>query len=163
MRLDDLANKLLDLGKRNRLLNYKETGFKSISILNRNYRDIYEGLTSGKDFTFMIIDPMLERYHKTFAITEEDNILSYSPLKVYDICKEAIKPKELLAYKMGYKLDKVLKALMKEYKYSISEKGINSLYLSFGFVTYEEDKQTYKAPLLLIPVEYTKNNASIAQ
>ena len=161
MRLDDLANKLLDLGKRNRLLNYKETGFKSISILNRNYRDIYEGLTSGKDFTFMIIDPMLERYHKTFAITEEDNIMSYSPLKVYDICKEAIKPKELLAYKMGYKLDKVLKALMKEYKYSISEKGINSLYLSFGFVTYEEDKQTYKAPLLLIPVEYTKNNNGV--
>ena len=35
MRLEDLENKLLDLGKRNRLLNYKETGFKSISILNK--------------------------------------------------------------------------------------------------------------------------------
>jgi hypothetical protein len=100
MKLEDLTNKLLNLGKRNRLLNYKETGFKSISILNKNYREIYEGLTSGKEFSFMLIDPMLERYHKTFA-EEGDSILEYSPLKVYDICKEAIKPKELLAYKKG--------------------------------------------------------------
>ena len=112
MRLEDLENKLLDLGKRNRLLNYKETGFKSISILNKNYKEIYEGLTNGKEYSFMIVDPMLERYHKTFAIEEGDNILEYSPLKVYDICKEAIKPNELLAYKKGYKLNKTLKNLM---------------------------------------------------
>jgi superfamily I DNA and/or RNA helicase len=156
MKLEDLTNKLLNLGKRNRLLNYKETGFKSISILNKNYREIYEGLTSGKEFSFMLIDPMLERYHKTFA-EEGDSILEYSPLKVYDICKEAIKPKELLAYKKGYKLDKTLRALLKEYKYSINEKGINSLYLTFGFVSYKEDNVCYQAPLLLIPVEYQKN------
>ncbi len=161
MRLEDLENKLLDLGKRNRLLNYKETGFKSISILNKNYKEIYEGLTLGKEYSFMIVDPMLERYHKTFAIEEEDNILDYSPLKVYDICKEAIKPNELLAYKKGYKLNKTLKNLMKEYKYSIDEKGINSLYLTFGFVSYIEDKTTYIAPLLLIPVEYEKNHHGV--
>ena len=49
----------------------------------------------------------------------------------------------VLAYKRSYQLDKVLKGLMKEFKTSITEKGINSLYLSFGFIHYVEEEVEY--------------------
>lgn len=157
MNLVDISNQLLDLGKRNRLLNYKETGLKSIDILNKNFEEIYLGLTSGKEFNFLQVDSLIERYHKTFSTEEDENILDYSKLKVYDITKEACKPNQIIAYKKGYKLDKVLKALQKEYNLSIKEKGINSVFITFGFVNYTEDKESYKAPLLLIPVDIIKN------
>ena len=157
MNLVDISNQLLDLGKRNRLLNYKETGLKSIDILNKNFEEIYLGLTSGKEYNFLQVDSLVERYHKTFSTNEEENVLDYSKLKVYDITKEACKPNQIIAYKKGYKLDKVLKALQKEYNLSIKEKGINSVFITFGFVNYTEDKENYKAPLLLIPVDIIKN------
>ncbi|MCR5232069.1 MAG: DUF4011 domain-containing protein, partial [Acholeplasmatales bacterium] len=152
MNLVDISNQLLDLGKRNRLLNYKETGLKSVDILNKNYKDIYLGLTSSKEYAFLEVDSLVERYHKTFSVDENENVLEYSKLKVYDITKEACKPNQIIAYKKGYKLEKVLKALLKEYNFSIKEKGINSIFITFGFVNYKEDNQDYKAPLLLIPV-----------
>ena len=33
---EDIYKHLLDLGKRNRLLNYKETGLRSINVLNKD-------------------------------------------------------------------------------------------------------------------------------
>ena len=157
MNLVDIGNQLLDLGKRNRLLNYKETGLKSIDILNKNYKEIYLNLTAGKEIAFLQVDSLIERYHKTFSTNEEESVLEYSKFKVYDITKEAIKQNQIVAYKKGYKLDKVLKNLLKEYNFSIKEKGINSIFVTFGFVNYEEDNQTYRAPLLLIPVDLIRN------
>ena len=34
--LQSIYKHLLDLGKRNRLLNFKDSGFRSINILNKN-------------------------------------------------------------------------------------------------------------------------------
>ena len=36
-----VTNQLLDLGKRNRLLNYKDTGLKSLRLLNKNTEEIF--------------------------------------------------------------------------------------------------------------------------
>ena len=42
--------------------------------------------------------------------------------------------------------------------YSITEKGINVLYMTFGLITYKEKRETYKAPLLLIPINIDLDN-----
>ena len=150
--LIEIANHLLDLGKRNRLLNFKASGLKSINILNKNIEEIFIDITNSKTYNIKLIDGILKKYHNDLIINpDEDDILNYSELKVYDIVSPSIKNNELLCYNKGYSLDKSLKALLKDYKYSITEKGINSLYISFGFVKYVEDKE-YLAPLLLIPV-----------
>ena len=49
---------------------------------------------------------------------------------VYSIIRKQIKGKELLAYKESYQLQRALKSLMKDYKSSLVEKGINPLYIS---------------------------------
>ena len=75
--------------------------------------------------------------------------------QVYGIIRKFVQPKELMAYKKAYQLQKVLKSLAKDHSSSLIEKGINPLYISFGFIYYKEDEEIFTAPLLLIPVELT--------
>ena len=154
MSYKEIKNHLLDLGKRNRLLNYKETGYKSISIMNDNYDTIYKNIVNSKIYKIPFIEPILNRQMK-LTTDNSSSIASYSKAKVCDIMKPVCKPNELICYKEGISQAKILKSLYKEYKFSINEKGINSLYMAFGFISYEEG---LKAPLLLIPLSYIRNN-----
>ena len=155
-----IANHLLDLGKRNRLLNYKETGLRSINILNNDINTVFHDIVESKEYTIILIDSILEKQRNITLDSEDNDILSYSPYKVLDIINPILKPKQLICYKRGHLQAKVLKALHKEYNFSLNEKGLNSLYLAFGFISYVEENITYKAPILLIPVEYKKEVSS---
>jgi len=152
-RLLDITNQLLDLGKRNRLLNFKDTGLKTLKILNKNMEEIFRGITNSREYTIFNTDPILSKYSREFSKSKEEDEFNYLDSKVYDICSQLVGRDEFLCYKRGYSMDKTLKALSKEYKTSISEKGINSLYITYGFVHYVEEEIEYIAPLLLVPVE----------
>ena len=158
MSFRELANHLLDLGKRNRLLNYKEAGYKGISILAKDTAALYRGIIDSTEYKIISLSPILERQR---GLTDdiECNVEGYSKAKVFDIASPIIKKNELICWKQGYKQERILKAIDKEYKYSIREKGINTLYLAFGFIEYMEGKETYRAPLLLIPLAYNKLEA----
>ena len=70
---------------------------------------------------------------------------------VYEAVKKlSDKKDELICYKQQHGLVKALKALKKEFTFSIVEKGMNSLYLSVCFLHYKEEDIEYKAPLLLM-------------
>ena len=152
-KLVNITNQLLDLGKRNRLLNFKDTGLKTLKLLNTNIEEIFRGIKNSREFPVFNTDPVLSQYHRdNQANLEFDSYLSYSDELVYEVCAPLMN-KDVLCFKRGYSLEKTLKSLCKDYKFSITEKGINSLYLSFGFVHYFEEGIEYLAPLLLIPVE----------
>lgn len=151
-KLKELSLHLLDLGKRNRLLNFKESGYRNVEILNKNIDVIFDKITNGQTLSFYQLDSVLEKYNTT--IEGEDVLVEeYSKGKVFDIINPNLKANELLAYKKGIKLSRILKTIMKEYKNTLTEKGINTLYLSFGLVAYFDGKQEYFAPLLLIPIK----------
>ena len=150
-----VTNQLLDLGKRNRLLNYKDTGLKSLRLLNKNTEEIFRSVKAYRELEFFDVDSATLEYHNSLPSEEKlnDDVLKYDPSFVMDLIKKSITGKELLAYKNGYQLMRVLKSLTKDHKTSLTEKGINPLYISFGFITYKEEEDEYLAPLLLIPVE----------
>ncbi len=150
-KLQELSLKLLDLGKRNRLLNFKDTGYRTLEILNSNIDVIFEKITSGQTLSFYSLDAILNRYNETIE-GNDVSINDYSRGKVFDIAYKNLKPNDLLGYKKGYSLTKVLKVINKEYNNILVEKGINPLYLSFGLVTYTDKKIEYSAPLLLVPI-----------
>ena len=152
-KLKELSLHLLDLGKRNRLLNLKDTGYRNIEILNQNIDIVFDKITNGQVLSFYNLDSVLEKYNETIE-GNEVSINEYSKGKVYDIIKSNLKSNELLAYKKGVKLTRVLKTIMKEYKNTLLEKGINTLFLSFGLVAYFDGKQEYFAPLLLVPINF---------
>ena len=63
-KLQELALKLLDLGKRNRLLNFKDKGYKTLEILNQNIESVFEKITSGQVLNFYSLDSILKKYNE---------------------------------------------------------------------------------------------------
>ena len=51
-KLNAVTNQLLDLGKRNRLLNFKDTGLKSLRLMNKNIEEIFRAVKNYKDISF---------------------------------------------------------------------------------------------------------------
>lgn len=153
-KLKAVANHLLDLGKRNRLLNYKDTGLRSLSVLSDSYEKIFTNILDKKTYSIFMLDAVLNKFHNDLILDKDkDNVLDYSLNKVYDIANKLTKPNELLCYQKGYSLNNVLRNLYREYRFSIVEKGIDCLYICFGFIEYSENSQNYLAPLILIPIE----------
>ena len=58
-------------------------------------------------------------------------------------------------------LQKNLFTLYQKYKTSITEQGLNTLFLALGFLEWndnEHQEEAYKAPLILIPVEISRDS-----
>lgn len=155
-KLKEISLHLLDLGKRNRLINYKTSGYRSIEILNEDIEDLFKRITNGNLLSIFSLDPVLQKYHTTIE-GMDSTVEEYSIGKVKDIALPLLKANDVLCYKKGIPLQKLLKALYREYKNTLLEKGINTLYMSFGMIEYKEGKDSYLAPLLLIPLEFTMN------
>ena len=161
-RLLAVTNQLLDLGKRNRLLNYKDTGMKTLAILNKNLDEIFRGIKGYKDVKILDSDTIQIEYQKeTYPDDTTTDPLKFDSETVYSICRKYLEPRQLLCYKSGYGVVKACKSLIKDFKFSIVEKGMNSLYISFGFIHYFEENEEFVAPLLLIPIEMSNENGFV--
>lgn len=156
-KLKEICLHLLDLGKRNRLINYKETGYKTIEVLNVNYEELFEKITNSAQLSVFQLDGVLQKYHATIEGTEE-SLGEYSIGKVRDIALPLLRPNDLLCYKKSIPLNKIMKSIYKDYKATLIEKGINPLYMTFGMVEYKEKEEFYYAPLLLIPLTCEEHN-----
>ena len=163
-RLAEISMHLLDLGKRNRLLNYRDKGLKTITCLNKNFDIIFSKITSSTTLNIFNLDPVLAKYNKTIDDTNQ-TVLQYKSGKVKDVVEGLLKPNDILCYKEGIALNKVLKSLYKDYRESILEKGVNSLYMTFGLVEYKDKDEVYSAPLLLVPItlDLEMNNYKIKE
>ncbi|MBR7032957.1 MAG: DUF4011 domain-containing protein [Clostridia bacterium] len=145
-------NSLLDLGKRNKLLNYKETKSSTIKITYPNLSDLYDSFVKEENelvFPRYIADPSSEDDAEETAFqiedaTEKGDFGGYgSPLRTSRNVKD---------------LQRVLRNLRNKAKVAVEEQGINILYLSFGFLKYteiEHSKTAFLAPLVLVPVTLT--------
>jgi very-short-patch-repair endonuclease len=126
-------NKLLDLGKRNRLLNYKETKRSSLQILAPDCISLWKSFVQDEK-------PLEFPYYDEFSIELEES--SYS-VQTNQTIKE---------------MQKTLRSLRDKAKTANEEQGTNILYLSFGFLKWRETANsdyTYSSPIILVPVTLT--------
>lgn len=139
-RLDTWKKKLLDMSKRNPLLNYRDTRRSSLRI---KYPEI--GVLWN---SFVTNEQPLE-----FPFTDEEQKVSLKKEKEYTGTVEtnqSIKDQQL-----------TLENLRKKAKMFIHEQGINVLYLSFGFLRWTEadhSSVTLNSPLILVPVSLTRKS-----
>ena len=127
-------NKLLDLGKRNRLLNYRETARSSLKIE-------YPECDALWDLFVKEGEPLI------FPFEDEEN-------EDYD---GDVRSNVRTNKSMG-DLQKTLRNLRGKAKTAVEEQGVNVLYLSFGFLTWTEadhSDQAFVSPLILVPVSLT--------
>lgn len=132
---------LLDLGKKNRLVNYRDTKRSSMRVVNPLYDVLYEGLVN------------------------HDKTYSFSCPKTYDYDDDEKENAENIAYIKGdidsdrtiLEQQRTLHALRGKARTAINEQGINILYLTFGLLHYGEDtfRNDVLAPLVLVPVTLT--------
>lgn len=153
------CEKLLDTGKGNKLINFKESKLRTLNVLLPDAQTLFHKIENGEKLFFYEIDEYIRKLSgNTFLNDESENPLQYERLskqEVVNLCGGKLKKNQILSYKNGCTLRKVLTNLKKIAASSLSEKGINILYVAFGFLewTVKEDYYfRYSSPLVLIPI-----------
>ena len=156
-RLNKWADLLLDMGKRNNLINFKTSKVDEAEIFISNLTDFFAYVEHNKDFE--VYDPKSEIESNDF-IEELDDVCDTQHSKLskeqYRLLYEhKLKKGQILVYNSNNKPIQALKSLSKKGNTAIEETGVNILYLALGFVNWTEDEKSQiimKAPILLIPI-----------
>ena len=133
--------KLLDLGKRNRLINFRETKRSNIKITSPGIEEIYKNLVIKEaklSFPYVIVDAIDEG-----AEAELENTTLWG-----DLSTNRSMPEQ----------QKTLASLRNKAKTAMEEQGVNILYLSFGFLKWSENTDpdhSLLSPIVLVPVRLT--------
>ena len=131
-------NKLLDLGKRNRLINYKETKSSTLHIVTPEMYDLWESFVKEERPLEFPCDEEIE----------DDEYFHYEEIETNQDIKD---------------MQKTLRNLRNKAKIAIEEQGINVLFLAFGFLEWSESKdssQFLRSPLILVPVSLSVESIS---
>ena len=175
-KLNTWKNRLLDLGKRNQLLNYRDSRLGNLRILSPGIFELWESFViQEKSLTFpreaygdedtADIDTVSE-YNELLpagsqiALFNQDG--AENQLALFEDTPNDNGDKLDLASVSGVvtnkppkELQKVLRNIRGKAKTVMEEQGINVLYLAFGFLRWTEapqSKVTIDSPLILVPV-----------
>jgi len=139
-RIETWKKLLLDFGKRNRLINFRESKRSNVHILTPSYDVIFERIAVREE-------SMTFPYSKKVVIDDEGE-------EVF----ESIISGDFETNKTISELQKTLKALRYRANTSTEEQGINILFLTFGMLKWRErDDSTdvFSSPIVLVPVKLT--------
>lgn len=144
-KIEFYRNKLLDVSFRNQLINYRPKRVRSIGIQNLDPIEAYSNLVINKR------KPQIKSLQSTDSTSFDDEITSEKGgrFKLYS----------------RFNAEDLSKRLLSLYKQSVTamdEQGFTILFLALGFLDWCEPSNpetVYKAPLLLIPVEMTRERS----
>ncbi|SDJ82459.1 DUF4011 domain-containing protein [Paenibacillus naphthalenovorans] len=140
VRIDKWKKRLLDLGKKNRLINYRETKRSNIKIVAPDLAELFRLLVVNEtalEFPFPFED-----------FDDDEDEVSEPYTSTGDLqTNQTIKEQQ-----------KTLRNLRNKAKTALEEQGVNILYLSFGFLRWKENQdsdQIITSPIVLVPVSLT--------
>lgn len=158
-RVENWKRQLLDLTMRNRLLNFTSRS-RSIQLECYEPGKLEDCLSDGVEFKVTSAeaqklenDPRSEKIH-----LQQQN----ENLRVERV-RRLLDKKELVAKQEKNKLEGDLLELYRQGRAAIQEGGTNILYIAIGFLKWQQPNQperTYKAPLILIPIELTRKSVN---
>lgn len=171
-------NRLLDLSKRNRALNFKVNKVSTVTVVDELPPEIFRLLCldkkslkfdSGEEIATRQENPNSESGSLFDEIdTDEDGT---SPKKEKDQTFVPYKTKTLSSKhtdnilqtnSTSENLDKSLRRIDDQARSIIDEQGVNALFLTLGMLHYKESKDSdtsMRAPLILVPVELSRRTA----
>lgn len=147
-RIEKWKLKLLDLGKRNRLLNYKDTRRSNIAIAEPDIETVYDQLVNqSATLEFVLRDKSLNLFNYDLSEDEasEETISSFE-----------LEDGQVLTNRTDTEMLKTLSQVRAKAKTALEEQGVNVLYLAFGFLQWKESTSSnikLKSPLILVPVQ----------
>ena len=185
--LESIRKKLLDTTRRNRLINFNLNQKDCLRVVDELPNQLFDVLTNGKSMSFQAIpEPsrkqLIEKgYIAVNPETKKDEEIKPNPsakqwakeigidanfeLPLTSSTEEGNDKHtdlDLQTLFYPYELDTRLKKIYQKVQSSINETGANILYISIGYLEWNEggEKNSF-APLLLIPVELEKGKLNI--
>lgn len=157
-RIDTWQRKLLDLTKKNSLLSMQERAL-AIRLYCPDIGEMEDKLADGNEFTFLPAEesPLndSERSRDMFKLqTGNDLHRSYA--------LDQLDKHVLIANMNNKRLEHCAIALLRKAKNDLEEGGSNTLFLALGMLKWKEnpeDTRSYKAPLILLPVQLIRKSA----
>lgn len=150
--------KLLDLGLRNPLVNFRPSK-SSVQLMAANLPVLEDEIAKGHDFKIMPIPQDFDATLKDSKIYDIENNTNY----INDVAKSEFENKRIRTFISEKELNNSMKHLQRQAKLSLEENGSNTLYLALGFLRWYESDISEKpryAPLVLIPVDIVKKVVS---
>lgn len=145
-KLEYWEHQLLDLGKRNKMINYRETKRTTIKLVEPSFDELFNRLALNEETLTFQRSVDRETDIRVFSILSLLESLSASlPVTIGDIKTEG----------SVLERQRTLKNLRAKSRLAQEEQGTNILYLSFGFIEWKDGKgssaQWIKSPLILVP------------
>lgn len=146
-KIERWKRELLDTGKRNKMINYRETKRATLRILEPEASELFNKLAfSEKPLTFQK------------PINKDTDLRTYSMIALMETLSYTLNVQvgDIKTAGTIIEREKTLKNLRSKAKLAQEEQGTNILYLCFGFIYWrEQDRESspwFKAPLLMMPV-----------
>ena len=161
-KLSKWAELLLDTGKRNNLIHFRDTKMGSVEILSPDFVTLFNHAEHSA--TFEVYDPKLEDDEELDATENGNRNEKYLSKNDYLLAYEKkLKKQQILVYNTLNKPISALKNISKRAKTAVEETGVNIAYIAFGFIHWTEKETTgsvMRAPILLVPITI-ENESSI--
>ena len=146
-KIEHWKRELLDTGKRNKMINYRETKRATLRILEPEASELFNRLAfSDRPLTFQK------------PINKDTDLRTYSMIALMETLSYSLNVQvgDIKTAGTIIEREKTLKDLRSKAKLAQEEQGINILYLCFGFIYWREHNREsspwFKAPLLMMPV-----------
>lgn len=157
-KLNKWADLLLDTGKRNNLINFKDAKMGTVEVVYPTFSTLFS--KAEHSAIFEVYDPKLyddedeEELSKDKRLTKEEYIARYD--------SKVKKNKQVLIYNAFVNPIKALNNIGKKARTAIEETGVNIAYMAFGFINWTESDnplQILRAPILLAPISIENDSA----
>nr|MCR5829234.1 DUF4011 domain-containing protein [Lachnospiraceae bacterium] len=160
--LDRWTEKLLDIGKTNNLVSFKDTKASTVEIIYPEASTILE--KANGTMTFEVFDPKLDNEFEDDLgeKSEYDEDQKYDKDSYrYEYIGRIKRSNQILIYNKSLKPMAALRNVYKKAKVSIEETGVNTAYMALGFIRWKESESsgiTASAPVLLIPISIERGS-----
>ena len=170
-KLDKWADLLLDTGKRNNLINFKDTRASTVEVLLPPSDMLFEkvdGTTSFEVFDPQIIeegdDPeeSPEPEQLQIEVSEAPDTSGGKTAFLTQYSGKIKRQNQILLYNTATNPLTAVKNIDKKAREFIEETGVNVAYMAFGFVHWTESTSSnyvFRAPILLVPIQLEQASA----
>ncbi len=155
-KLKKWADLLLDTGKRNNLINFKNTKYGTVEVV---YPDIYtlfskvEHSKTLEIYDSKISDEFDDDFDDQNEELEEEHLTKDDFIEKYS--NKVKKCNQILIYNSSIEPSVSLQKISKKAKDMLEETGVNIAYMAFGFINWTESDSSNEimhAPILLVPI-----------
>ena len=170
-KLDKWAELLLDTGKRNNLINFKDTKASTVEILLPSSEVLFEkldGTTSFEVFDPKIIEEddegeeTVDSEQLTLESLDETEMSDGKTAFLAEYFGKIRRQSQILLYNAAANPLVAVKNIDKKAREFIEETGVNVAYMAFGFIHWKENDSSnlmFRAPILLVPVQLEQASA----